>query len=66
MVRCERFARGIEIQAVHQAATPAYAQSTYETNNDALYCFKGIPAGPHRGFLLHYRYALQTQSGNAN
>jgi hypothetical protein len=45
--------------------TPAYAQSTYETDIDALYYFKRIPAGPYRGFLFHYRYAVQTQSGSA-
>ena len=46
-------------------STPAYVQSTYETDIDALYYFKPISTGPYRGLLFHYRYAVQTQSGSA-
>ena len=46
-------------------STPAYVQSTYETDIDALYYFKPISTGPYRGLLFHYRYAIQTQSGSA-
>jgi len=52
-------------RTVFDYTTPAYAQSTYETDIDALYYFKQIQTGRYRGLLFHYRYAFGTQSGSA-